>query len=52
MVICAYNAADTLDDCLTSLGQLTYPDYEVVVVNDGSKDDTGSHRPLVIRTCG
>ena len=40
VVVCAYNAADTLDDCLTSLDQLTYPDYEVIVVNDGSKDDT------------
>ncbi len=40
VVVCAYNAADTLDDCLTSLGRMTYPHYEVVVVNDGSKDDT------------
>jgi GT2 family glycosyltransferase len=42
VVICAYNAADTLDDCLKSLELLTYPDYEVIVVNDGSKDDTGA----------
>lgn len=40
VVVCAYNAADTLDDCLTSLGRLAYPDYEVIVVNDGSRDDT------------
>ncbi|HWW83355.1 MAG TPA: glycosyltransferase, partial [Vicinamibacterales bacterium] len=40
VVICAYNAADTLEDCLTSLERLTYPDYEVIVVNDGSKDRT------------
>ena len=39
-VICAYNAADTLDDCLTSLERLTYPDYEIVLVNDGSRDRT------------
>ena len=25
VVVCAYNAADTIDDCLTSLGALTYP---------------------------
>jgi GT2 family glycosyltransferase/DNA-binding beta-propeller fold protein YncE len=41
VVVCAYNAADTLDDCLASLEQLTYPDYEIVLVNDGSKDRTG-----------
>jgi GT2 family glycosyltransferase/DNA-binding beta-propeller fold protein YncE len=40
VVVCAYNAADTLDDCLTSLDQLTYPDYEVILVNDGSRDAT------------
>jgi GT2 family glycosyltransferase len=41
VVVCAYNAADTIDECLTSLGRLNYPDYEVVVVNDGSRDNTG-----------
>jgi GT2 family glycosyltransferase len=41
VVVCAYNAADTLDDCLASLDQLTYPDFEVIVVNDGSRDGTG-----------
>jgi glycosyltransferase involved in cell wall biosynthesis len=41
VVICAYNASDTLDDCLDSLGRLRYPDFEVLVVNDGSSDATG-----------
>jgi GT2 family glycosyltransferase len=40
VVICAYNAADTLEDNLRSIDQLTYPDYEVILVNDGSKDRT------------
>ena len=40
VVVCAYNAADTLDDCLSSLERLRYPSYEVILVNDGSKDDT------------
>ena len=40
VVVCAYNAADTLEDNLTSLDRLTYPDYEVILVNDGSKDRT------------
>ena len=38
VVVCAYNAADTLEDCLTSLERLTYPDYEIILVNDGSRD--------------
>lgn len=40
VVICAYNAADTLEDCLTSLEELTYPNVEVILVNDGSRDQT------------
>ena len=42
VVVCAYNAADTLDDCLTSLDALTYPSREVIVVNDGSRDATAT----------
>ncbi|MSR35091.1 MAG: glycosyltransferase [Gemmatimonadetes bacterium] len=41
VVVCAYNAADTLEDCLSSLDRLRYPDYEVVLVDDGSRDRTG-----------
>jgi O-antigen biosynthesis protein len=40
VVICAYNAADTLEDCLTSVERQTYPDYEIILVNDGSRDRT------------
>jgi GT2 family glycosyltransferase/DNA-binding beta-propeller fold protein YncE len=42
VVVCAYDAADTIDDCLTSLATLTYPDVEVIVINDGSRDATGA----------
>src|SRR5207244_2296104 len=41
VVVCAYNAADTIGDCLDSLSALTYPDAEIIVVNDGSRDATG-----------
>jgi O-antigen biosynthesis protein len=40
VVVCAYNAAETLEDNLHSLDHLTYPNYEVILVNDGSKDRT------------
>ena len=40
VVVCAYNAADTLEDCLVSLERLTYPDFEIILVNDGSRDRT------------
>ena len=41
VVVCAYNAADTIEDNLVSLEQLDYPDYDIILVNDGSRDGTG-----------
>jgi O-antigen biosynthesis protein len=38
VVVCSYNGARTLEDCLRSLEKLKYPDYEVIFVDDGSKD--------------
>src|SRR5215472_11947961 len=40
VVVCAYNGDRTMEACLASLEKLTYPDYEVIVVNDGSTDRT------------
>jgi len=40
VVICSYNGAATLEECLHSLMRLDYPDYEVVLVDDGSQDNT------------
>src|SRR5262245_37983255 len=39
VVVCTYNGGRTLDQCLRSLGALDYPDYEVIVVDDGSADN-------------
>jgi glycosyltransferase involved in cell wall biosynthesis len=40
VVVCAYNADRTIDTCLAALQNVSYPDYEVIVVNDGSTDRT------------
>ncbi|HEY5704261.1 MAG TPA: glycosyltransferase [Terrimicrobiaceae bacterium] len=40
VIVCSYNGAKTLDRCLESLKHLEYPDYEVILVDDGSKDNT------------
>src|SRR5438876_3314757 len=40
VVVASYNGARTLDECLASLARLNYPDYEVIVVDDGSRDAT------------
>jgi glycosyltransferase involved in cell wall biosynthesis len=40
VIVCSYNGAKTLERCLESLRRIEYPDYEVILVDDGSKDDT------------
>ncbi len=40
VVVCVYNGERTIDSCLASLEKLNYPNYEVIVVNDGSTDET------------
>jgi GT2 family glycosyltransferase len=40
VIVCTHNGATTLSDCLDGISQLDYPDYEVIVVDDGSTDGT------------
>lgn len=40
VIICTRNGADRLPGCLEACRTLDYPDFEIIVVNDGSTDDT------------
>lgn len=40
VLVPAYNEGSVLDDALRSLMALDYPEYEVIVIDDGSTDDT------------
>lgn len=40
VVINAYNAAATIDECLSHCERLDYPQLEIIVVDDGSSDAT------------
>lgn len=40
VLVPAYNEESTIVDNINSLLALNYPSYEVIVINDGSKDDT------------
>src|SRR5438105_5843206 len=42
VVLCTYNVARTIRDCLEGLTRLAYPEYEVIVVDDGSTDSTAT----------
>jgi GT2 family glycosyltransferase len=42
VVVCSYNGARTIRDCFDGLLQIQYPDFEVIVVDDGSTDATAA----------
>lgn len=54
VVVCSLNGSRTIGDCLAAATTLDYPDYEVIVVDDGSTDDTAeiarAHGARVIST--
>ena len=40
VVVCSYNGGRTLRECLDSLMRVDFPDYEVILIDDGSTDET------------
>lgn len=40
VVVCSFNGARTIGECLRGLERLRYPNYEIIVVDDGSTDAT------------
>lgn len=42
VIVPAYNAEKTVKRCLESVLQQTYSDFEIIVINDGSSDNTES----------
>jgi GT2 family glycosyltransferase len=54
VVVCTFNGARTLRPCLEGLAQVDYPDFEVIVVDDGSTDGSaaiaGEHACRLVST--
>jgi GT2 family glycosyltransferase len=40
VIVCSRNGARTIRECFDGLRRLEYPDFEVIVVDDGSTDET------------
>jgi len=38
VIVCTYNGKRTIRDCLEGIKKIDYPNFEVIVVNDGSTD--------------
>jgi len=42
VVVCTHNGERTLRFCLDGIARLSYPDFEVIVIDDGSTDGTAA----------
>lgn len=40
IIVPAYNEGPTLENCIVSLFKQTYDNFEIIIINDGSTDDT------------
>jgi GT2 family glycosyltransferase len=54
VVVCSHNGSRTIGGTLAGLEHLAYPDYEIIVIDDGSTDQTSAiaskHKVTLIRT--
>jgi GT2 family glycosyltransferase len=48
VIVCTHNGARTLRECLDAVQRLDYPNFEAIVVDDGSTDATAA----IVRDCG
>ena len=42
VVVCTYNGSRTLRECLSRLREVRYVNFEIIVINDGSRDDSAN----------
>ena len=42
VVVCTFNGSRTIRDCLEGIKKIRYPNYETIVIDDGSTDGAGN----------
>ncbi len=48
VLVPCYNEGANVRETITQLSQLNYPDYEIIAINDGSRDDTLAHLQAMV----
>ncbi len=43
IIIPHWNGSDIINECLDSLNKVTYPNFEIIVVDNNSTDDSVNH---------
>lgn len=38
VIVCTYNGESTIGECLESIAKIEYPNFEVIIINDGSNE--------------
>lgn len=51
VVVPVYNCADLIGNCVKSLERQTYENVEIILVDDGSTDDSGQLCDVLAKTC-
>lgn len=49
ILIPCYNEEKTIDDTIKEIHDLNYPDYEIIAINDGSKDKTSERLQYLVQ---
>ncbi len=52
IIIPAYNIKDYLERCVSSVMGQQFTDFEVIIVDDGSRDETGKIADMLVRKAG
>ena len=49
LLVPCHNEAEQLDETVAALAAITYPNFEVIAIDDGSRDDTGARLEAAAR---